>query len=98
MSKSETERRTKMFTKLQEERIINQFAYLNKRYDRIEERMEKAEAEGDAEKAKRLDGKLDQLLKEMDGIQFVLKTLGYCVSCNSTDDSYYMKKSEWIFE
>lgn len=58
--------------------------------DRIEDRMEKAELEGDTERLARLDAKDNAVIAEIDGVANALAYLGYTVK--HQDDRYVIVK------
>lgn len=64
-------------TKQQIEWCENKLTTLFKKLDRLDRRMEAAEAENDAEKYEKLERKYDVVSAEIDGIQSVLYCLGY---------------------
>ena len=51
----------------------------SKRDDRLWDKLEKAEAAGDTERAKKLDHQMDMLEAKIDGMEEVLYMLGYVV-------------------
>lgn len=57
--------------------FLNRYNELEAQADRIETRMDKAEANGDVEKYQKLDRKDDRLISKMDGMTDVLMMLGY---------------------
>ena len=75
-------------TKKQREYLEYCLDNLLRKCDRCEERQDKAEAEGDLEKVKRLDHKIDKILAEMDGMRTVLNCLGYTARIDLVDDVY----------
>ena len=75
-------------TKQQREYLEYRLDDLMRRCDRCEERQDKAEAEGDLEKVKRLDHKIDKILAEMDGMRTVLNCLGYTARCDLVDGKF----------
>ena len=65
-------------TQDQIERILWEYGILDKRLDRIEERIERYEAEGNKERAKSARITEDTILAEMEGLNKALLIIGYC--------------------
>jgi hypothetical protein len=59
------------------EKFLAKYNELEARSDRLEDKMEKAEAEGDIERCKKLDHLDDRIISKMDGMTDVLMMLGY---------------------
>lgn len=59
------------------EKFLERYMDEEKHIDRIEAKMDKAEAEGNMEKYNRLDRRDDKLIAHLDGMTDVLMMLGY---------------------
>ena len=57
--------------------FLSQYTELEAQADRLDEKMEKAEASGDFTKFQKLDHKQDRIISKMDGMTDVLMMLGY---------------------
>lgn len=57
--------------------FLEMYNHLEKRDDRLWDKMNKAEAEGDMEKYRKLDHKSDKICAKMGGMHEVLWMLGY---------------------
>ena len=66
-------------TKNQKERIEYALNVIRKEIDRCDERMDKAEADGDKERFAKYDKRQDMALERFHGIQSTLLILGYRV-------------------
>ena len=73
-------------TKQQRESIESRLTGLSKKITRLEDKMDKAEKDGDQEKYKRLDHIQDLSLARFSEICDVLNILGYHVDCNIYTD------------
>lgn len=62
--------------------------------NRLEEKMEKAEADGDTEKYARLDRKDDMAIAEIGAICDVLSCLGYYAKPNEDDTKFIIYKRD----
>ena len=63
--------------------FLEMYNDLEKRDDRLWDKMDKAEANGDTEKFQKLDRLSDKICARMGGMQDVLWMLGYCVKYQS---------------
>lgn len=59
------------------ESFLAKYNELEATADRLDDKMEKAEANGDMEKYQKLDSKQDRIISKMDGMTDVLMMLGY---------------------
>ena len=57
--------------------FLAKYSELETTSDRLENRMEKAEADGDIDKYKKLDHRDDRIISKIDGMTDVLMMLGY---------------------
>lgn len=57
--------------------FLAKYSELEAASDRLEDRMEKAEADGNAEKYQKLNHRDDRIISKMDGMTDVLMMLGY---------------------
>lgn len=79
-------------TKFQKEKITKEYKLLNQRYDKLKDKLDKAEKEGNTENAKWYEERMESLLAQMEGILFVLKALEYYVEWDMKENSYHIKK------
>ena len=63
--------------------FLERYEVLSQKDDRLYEKYMKAESEGDTEKMKRLDRKMDMTCAKIDGLHEVLWMLGYTVKWQS---------------
>ena len=66
-------------TKAQKERIEYSLNIIRKDLDRYEQKMDKAEAEGDTKRFDKLNERLDMALERLQGMNTTLLILGYRV-------------------
>lgn len=57
--------------------FMAKYEELDERFDRTEDRLDKAQAEGNEKKAEKLDRRLADIVNKMDGMTDVLMMLGY---------------------
>ena len=77
-------------TKFQKERIKQDLNFIRKSIDRYDEKMDKAEANGDMERYAELDKAKDMRLRELDGMTTVLKIMGYAVIQGKSEEPWYI--------
>ena len=75
-------------------RFMDRFMEIEKRYNRYEEKLEKREAEGDTEKVKKLEHRMEEMIAEQKGMIEVLEMLGYTIIYQNgipviVEDNYY---------
>ena len=58
---------------------------ISKYMDKVENRLDKAEAEGNAKKARTMYHKLESLCSKIEGIEYVLNVMNYRISWELTD-------------
>ena len=75
-------------TKKQKERIEYTLNIIRKEIDRLDERMDKAEADGDTERYAKCDKRQDMALERLQGIQSTLLILGYRVWQGKQDEPW----------
>ena len=78
----------KDMTKAQTERIEYVLNNLRKELDRLDAKMDKAEADGDEERYAKLDKRQDMALERLHGMQMVLFPLGYRVWQGKDDEPW----------
>ena len=77
-------------TAAQRTALTSKLNQLNRRYEKVDDKITFAEREGDMEKANLYERKQDMIYEKMKGIIETLTLLGYDVVCNSTTDYEYM--------
>lgn len=63
--------------------FLEKYVALDAQADRLEDKMDKAEAEGNIEKYQKLDHHIDRIISKMDGMTDVLMMLGYEIQYQS---------------
>lgn len=79
-------------TTLQKNLIEERLNSIRKAIDRWDEKMDVAEANGDMEKYAKCDKRQDFELKRLDGMESVLRIMGYCVIQGKDGEPWYIRE------
>lgn len=73
------------------DKFLEEYNRLDKKYDRFWDKRDEAEKNGDTEKAKARDKKMDEIAERMDGMLEALMIFGYTVR-NYNGENYIVER------
>ena len=81
----------------QRERILEELNRLLRKSNRLEKLQDKAEADGDEDKVRRLEEKIGYTVERIDGIAFACATMGWDVKYRSDEEKEWYELVPQLF-